>query len=144
MRSQSTLFQLLLWCGVAAVMLPTSAEPKPTPSDTAGTFRLASTAKPSKCRASDVALDQLRSRHHGGYVFIVGRVMNNCNAEAGVQIKIAILDHAGGVLHVTNFWPASTENIPAHSGFPFQTEIAVAAAFDRFQVSIIDVKRWTE
>lgn len=119
-------------CCLAVATLPTSAdEPKPT-------------AKPSKCHASDFALDRLESRHHRGHVYIVGRVMNNCDLETGVQIKIAILDRAGGVLQVSDFWPASTENIPAHSGWPFQTEMAGDAAFDRFQVTVIDVKRWTE
>jgi hypothetical protein len=131
MRSQSILIGLMLWCCVAAAATPT-------------TFRIASTAKPSTCQASDFALDQLRSRHHKDYVYIVGRVINNCDKDTGVQIKIAILDHAGGVLRVADFWPASTENIPAHSGFPFQTEVEGVDAFERFQVTVIDVKRWAE
>ncbi len=61
-----------------------------------------------------------------------------------MQIKIAILDHAGGILRVADFWPASTDNIPAHSGWPFQTEMEGDDSFDRFQVSVIDVKRWTD
>ena len=118
---------LLMWCGAAAAA--TSTVPK---------------AKPTTCHASDFAFDQLKSRHHQGYVYIVGRVVNNCDKDTGVQIKIAILDHAGGVLRVADFWPASTDNIPAHSGFPFQTEIEGVVSFERFQVTVIDVKRWTE
>jgi len=71
-------------------------------------------------------------------------VVNNCDLETGVQIKISILDPAGGILRVSDFWPASTNNIPPHSGFPFQAEMEGNDSFDRFQVTVIDVKRWRE
>lgn len=129
---RSNLLKWVMWCGLVAVTSPTSAdEHKPT-------------AKPSTCRASDFALDELMSHHQRSGVYIVGRVVNNCDHDTGVQIKVAILDHAGGVMRVANFWPASTENIPAHSGWPFQAEMDGVDSFDRFQVTVIDVKRWIE
>jgi hypothetical protein len=131
---RSILIGLMLCCCFAAT----------TSSLNAATFRLASTAKPSSCQASDFALDELRSRHQHSGIYIVGRIMNNCDAETGVRIKVAILDHAGGILRVSDFWPASTENIPPHSGWPFQTELDGVDSFDRFQVTVIEVKRWTE
>ena len=108
------------------------------------TFRVASAADAASCHAADFEFEQLMSKHQGGFVYIVGRVMNNCDAETGVQIKIAILDHAGAVLRVADFWPASNDNIPAHSGFSFRTEIEGVESFDRFQVSVIKVKHWSE
>ncbi len=127
----ATLLGLVLSCCFAATS-PTSAnEQKPT-------------AKPTSCQASDIALDELKSRVGRTHVYILGRIVNNCNSEAGVQIKLVILDHAGAVLHVSDFWPASTENIPAHSGFAFQTMVEGVNAFDRFQVTVISMKRWTE
>jgi hypothetical protein len=141
----SNLIQLMMWCCFAAATSATSSADaqKPTPISTTATIRTAATANSSSCHASDFALDQLKSRHQSGHAYIVGRVVNNCDSETGVQIKIAILDHTGGILRVSNFWPASTDNIPAHSGFPFQTEIEGVDSFDRFQVSVIEVKRWT-
>ena len=137
MRSKTVSIRLMIWCCLAAATSTTSAdEPKPAP------LRMASTARSTGCSTADVALDQLRSRHKQGYAYIVGRVTNNCDIETGVQIKVAILDHAGKVLRVADFWPASTDNIPAHSGFSFQTEIEGVDTFDRFQVSVIEVKRW--
>jgi hypothetical protein len=147
MRSQ-TLIALILCCSFAAGTSPTSADEQiRTPIGTAAAFRLASaakpSAKPSSCRPSDFAFEQLKSRQGHGHVYIVGRVVNNCDRETGVQIKIAIVNHAGAVLRVSDFWPASTDNIPPHSGWPFQTEMEGDESFDRFQVTIIDVKRWT-
>jgi hypothetical protein len=45
---------------------------------------------------------------------------------------------------ISDFWPASTDNIPPHSGFSFQAEMEGNDLFDRFQVTVIDVKRWSE
>src|ERR1700735_3990614 len=132
---RSMLIGLLIGCCLAAPTSSLNAKP---------TLRLASTAKPSTCRASDFALDELRSRHQHSGVYIVGRIMNNCDAETGVRIKVAILDHQGGILRVSDFGPASTENIPPHSGWPFQTELDGVDSFDRFQVTVIEVKRWPE
>jgi hypothetical protein len=144
MRSQMFI-ALVLCCSFAVGTSPTSADEQiPAHLDTPATFRLASTAKPSSCHSSDFALDQLKSRQGHGHVYIVGRVMNNCDTETGVKIKIAILNHTGGVMRVSDFWPASTDNIPPHSGWPFQTEMEGDDSFDRFQVTVIDVKRWTE
>jgi hypothetical protein len=128
MRSQVIcVIGLMVWCSFAAAS--TSPIPK---------------AKPTSCRASDFAFDQLKSRHQHGHVYIAGRVVNNCNLETGVQIKISILDPTGGILRFSDFWPASTENIPPHSGFSFQAEMEGNDLFDRFQVTVIDVKRWSE
>jgi len=117
---------------------------KPTPISAAATFRTASSASDAGCHTSDIALDQLNSRVGRGHSYIVGRVLNNCDLETGVHIKIVILDHAGGVLRVSDFWPASTDNIPPHSGFHFQTMVEGVDLFDRFQVTVIEVKRRTE
>jgi hypothetical protein len=137
---RSNLIALIMCCSIAAATPPNSADAR----QLIPTFRLASMAKPSTCHTSDVAFEKLMSRHQHGHVYIVGRVVNNCDVDAGVQIKIAILDHAGGVLRVADLWPASTENIPAHSGWPFQAEMEGNDSFDRFQVSVLDVRRWTE
>ena len=118
---------LLMCCGAAAAA--TSTVPK---------------AKPTTCHASDFAFDQLKSRHQRNHVYILGRVVNNCDKETGVEIKIAILDRTGGVLRISDFWPASTDNIPPHSGFSFQAEMEGNDLFDRFQVTVIDVKQWSE
>src|ERR1700748_3012202 len=61
---RSILIGLILCCCLAATPSPPSASAKAPPlPHSAATFRLASTAKPSSCRASDFALDELRSRH---------------------------------------------------------------------------------
>jgi hypothetical protein len=58
---RSNLIELMLCCCLAAAPSVTAADEQ-TQTNTTATFRLASTAKPSSCRASDFALDELRSR----------------------------------------------------------------------------------
>jgi len=110
-------------------------------------LRLASAAavkSSSECHAGDFDLEDLSSRKQRGYVYIVGRVFNNCDVDTGAQIKISILDRAGTVLKVANYWPASSDNIPAHSGFHFQAAIEGVDSYDRFQVHVTNVKHWAE
>jgi hypothetical protein len=143
-------FRALIFIGIASPNYEAQAmsrtyadEQLPTPINTAAPLRAAPEAAAVNCRTSDIALEQLKSRVGRTHSYIVGRVLNNCDLETGVHIKIVILDHAGGVLRVADFWPASTDNIPAHSGFPFQTVVEGSDSFDRFQVTVVEVKRWT-
>jgi hypothetical protein len=120
---------MIMWCCFAAIATPS---------------RVAAARGLETCRAANFELDQIRSRQQRGRAYIVGRVVNNCDVETGVEIKLVILDGAGAVVHTSDFWPASSENIPAHSGFAFQTEIEGVGSFDRFQVSVVEVRRWAE
>lgn len=78
----------------------------------------------------------------GTYIYITGRIINNCAEETGVQIKIAIYDKSGDVLTVNDSWPASINNIPARSDFPFQDMLRNVPRFSKFDVRVIAVKRW--
>jgi hypothetical protein len=95
------------------------------------------------CGLSDITLDQLKARPDGDeYVHIVGRIINNCHTATGVQLKIVLLDRGGNILKVDDLWPASTNNIPPQSDFPFDMMIKSVPSFDRFQVRVTEVRIW--
>jgi hypothetical protein len=130
----SGLTVLSLSCGLAAAAATAAEQP----------LRLAAAQvrSSSECSAGDFDLEDLSSRKQKGYVYIVGRVFNNCDVDTGAQITISILDRAGSVLKTTHYWPASRDNIPAHSGFHFQAAVEGVDSYDRFQVHVTSVKRW--
>jgi hypothetical protein len=59
------------------------------------------------------------------------------------QIKITTYNRAGVILSDNDFWPASNDNIPANSEFPFEW-LHTKVVFANFMVTIISVKSWPE
>ena len=94
------------------------------------------------CGPSDIAVDKLKGHVKRNYIYIVGRLRNNCSIETGVQIKVTIYNKAGDILAVDDSWPASVSNIPAKSDFPFQHMTERLAGFESFDVRIIETKTW--
>lgn len=97
-------------------------------------------AAPS-CRTSDITVDKLGARVDYGYTHFVGRVRNGCNQAVGVQLKLTAYGSSGDILTVDDFWPASINNIPANSDFPFETLDRIGGV-KSFTVNVIDVKTW--
>lgn len=94
------------------------------------------------CAPSDIAVDKLEGRVQRNYIYIVGRLQNNCSMETGVEIKVTIYDKAGDILAINATWPASINNIPAKSYYPFEHMMKRIAGFSNFEVRVIATKTW--
>ncbi|HET6142567.1 MAG TPA: hypothetical protein VFE02_03605 [Candidatus Acidoferrales bacterium] len=97
-----------------------------------------------ECGTSNFTFHALRAQSAGyGFTRITGRISNNCAEAKGAQIKITTYNRAGVILSDNDFWPASNDNIPANSEFPFEW-LHTKVVFARFTVTIISVKSWPE
>jgi hypothetical protein len=97
-----------------------------------------------ECRTSDFTFHELGAQPAGyGFTRITGRISNNCAEAKGAQIKITTYNRAGDLISDDNTWPASINNIPANSEFPFEW-LHTKAVFAKFTVTIISVKSWPE
>lgn len=94
------------------------------------------------CSASDFAVDKLRARkEESGFTRFTGRLTNNCAQAVGAQVKLTAYNRAGDILYVQDFWPASINNIPARSEYPFDW-LEKVDGLNSFTVTIIGVKTW--
>jgi ribosomal protein L40E len=98
---------------------------------------------PKDCRVSDIGLDKITGRMEEYSIKITGRLLNNCAMPTGVQLKVTIYDKGGAVLAVEDPWPASTNNIPAHTDFPFEVIFMKTKGLAKYDVRVIDVRSWT-
>lgn len=98
----------------------------------------------SKCKTTDINLGKTNARTEGDYIYIDGTITNNCDSPTGVQLKMIIKDKDNNILKVHDMWPASTNNIPAHSDFPFESMERLVEGFDNYEVRIITVTSWSK
>lgn len=96
------------------------------------------------CTPSDIAIDKLKGRVDRDFAYVVGRLVNNCKIATGVQIKVTTYNKAGDILAVNDIWPASINNIPAKSDFPFEYGMDRLAGFSTFDVRVIATKTWPQ
>ena len=97
-----------------------------------------------ECGTSDFTFHDLRAQPAGyGFTRITGRISNNCAEAKGAQIQIVTYNRAGDILSDDDIWPASINNIPANSEFPFEW-LHTKVAFAKFTVTIISIKSWPE
>ena len=96
----------------------------------------------SKCKTTDINLGKTNARTEGNYIYIVGIITNNCDSPTGVQLKVIMKDNGNNILAVHDTWPTSTNNIPAHSDFPFELMEENRDDFDNFELRVIDVNLW--
>jgi len=96
----------------------------------------------AECGTSDFTFHDLRAQPAGyGFTRITGRISNNCAEAKGAQIKITTYNRAGDILSDNDIWPASINNIPPNSEFPFEW-LHTKVVFAKFTVTIISVKSW--
>lgn len=100
------------------------------------------TAPVIACQTSDIAIEKLNGRVDGDYVYITGRLVNKCAQATGVQVKLTVYDKAGGILSVNDFWPASIDNIPARSDFPFQYMVRRQPGMAKYEARVISTNVW--
>lgn len=120
--------------------------PWKSPGDT--TTRTATSTTPTftaeRCEPSRIDVDKIKGRVEGDYVYVTGKLKNNCLIATGIQIKVTIYDAAGGVLSSNDTWPASTNNIPTGADFPFETMERRRPGFKSVDVRVIAVYQWKQ
>jgi len=108
---------------------------------TVGPSNAASVAAP--CSVSDIKIDKLRDRQDGEYIYITGRLINNCSRAIGPEVKITLYDSEENILAVNDMWPASLNNVPANSEFPFQ-DVERVEGFDKVTAQVIGLRAWAD
>src|SRR4051794_29341032 len=89
------------------------------------------------CGKEDITLKQADwYRGPGKYVKVVGELINNCDKAVGVALQITFRDSSGKVVGTSVLWPASTDDIPAHTNYPFDVPVEVHAAPDKFEARV--------
>ena len=102
-----------------------------------------SSAWGTQCQTSHIKVDKFRVSNEGTITTSVfGVLLNACSEATGVQLKITFLDKAGEILRVEDVWPASTNNVPARTDFPFQMRFPRVEGYDKVDVRVINTKSW--
>lgn len=101
-------------------------------------------SEPAGCGVSQITLDGVSNRAEGDYIYVLGRLVNNCTEPTGVEIKVTVYDNAGGIVSVDDQWPASVSNIPSGGEFPFETMVRRAPGAAKVDVRVISVKQWRQ
>lgn len=103
---------------------------------------LASHAQPT-CGPSMIKIEKLKVINEGTVTTsIIGVLKNGCSTAVGPQIKFVFYDRSGEILRVEDMWPASINNIPPQSDFPFQIRIEQVNGFKKIDARVIEVRRW--
>lgn len=102
-------------------------------------------AQSTSCKPSDIKIDQVKI--HGttpsdGNNHLIGRMVNNCAEPIGAQVKIIYYGKGKEILKVSDVWPASVNNIDAHSDYPFDMVFEPIPGFEHVEMRINRVQRW--
>ncbi|SEL39204.1 hypothetical protein SAMN04515666_103608 [Bosea lupini] len=95
------------------------------------------------CDTNDIEIQQSSWRVDGEYTRVVGEFKNGCTEPTGAQLQLVFRRKSGEIVHVKDFWPASTNNVKAGALHAFGTMDRLAGlSFDQVDVKVIAVKRW--
>lgn len=75
-------------------------------------------------------------------VYIVGEIRNNNTQAVGVQLQAVLRDKDGNVVDSTDWWPASTRNIPAGTSQPIKFPVSRQGNVENASLQVIAVKVW--
>jgi hypothetical protein len=75
---------------------------------------------------------------------VTGRLVNNCQAAAGAQVKVEAMDNRGNVIDTVDGWPAMTENLaPGEAAeFDFGPLFRYRSGMVDFSVAVTEVRSW--
>lgn len=93
------------------------------------------------CTLDQVDVENVSGRTERHALVITGVIRNDCDTPTGAQVKFTIYAKDGRVLTSRDLWPASVNNIPANSTFPFEIPLDRFEDADRYEVNVIAVKR---
>lgn len=75
----------------------------------------------------------------------VGVLVNRCSEAVGVQLKLVAEDGSGNPVAASDFWPASTTNIPpGEYTFSLDSHLEHDPRIRRFSLAPIAVEKWPE
>jgi hypothetical protein len=99
-------------------------------------------AEPESCDAASFSVDKLHGTTERGYLRVTGIVHNDCDEPMGVQLKWTGYFADGSIAFSENFWPASTTNIHARSGYPFEAIHRAPEGESRYRIEPIRARSW--
>jgi hypothetical protein len=99
-------------------------------------------AATQSCTAADFSLSKLKANREYDEARLTGIVTSQCASAAGVQLKWTAFNTDGTVAFSSNFWPASTTNIPPRSDYAFEMMDTAPRGRWTFSVEPIAVNVW--
>lgn len=99
-------------------------------------------AQDTSCPVAKISIDKFHVYDEDIVTHVIGRINNHCDTATGVQIKVTFYDAAGNIARVEDPWPASTNNIPPHSDFPFEFVIERVKSYAKVGVRVIATNHW--
>lgn len=102
----------------------------------------ASPAATQPCTANDFTLSKTKATREYETATLTGIIKSNCASAVGVQLKWTAFNSDGTVAFSSDFWPASTTNIPPHSDYAFEMMEAAPRGKWTYQVEPVSVNVW--
>lgn len=103
---------------------------------------LIASAASAACSTSDVRVKSWNWHVEHGYAIYVGEIINGCTEATGVQLQIVSRDASGEAVDFEQFWPASTNNIPAAGSYVFKWTAEANHQAKSATLGVIAVNQW--
>lgn len=100
------------------------------------------TELPEPQRSHFEIIDFSWRRDEFGMVRCAGEIKNISSIPQGVEVQATARDGNGRVVAVQEFWPASTNNIPAGQKYPFTYHISERTDIKTVELRVIDTEQW--
>ena len=127
-------FCFVLFCIIAIVSV--SSHP------TRSTEQRQEQAAPQSCTAADFSLSKTKATFEYDEAKLTGIVTSHCASAAGVELKWTAFNADGTVAFSSDFWPASTTNIPPHTDYAFEMMNSAPRGKWTYRVEPISVDVW--
>jgi hypothetical protein len=99
-------------------------------------------AKAQSCTAADFSLSKTKAAVEYDEAKLTGIVTSHCASAAGVRLKWTAFNPDGTVAFSSDFWPASTTNIPPHTDYAFEMMNSAPRGKWTYRVVPISVDVW--
>ncbi len=97
------------------------------------------------CSPSDIQVKQsswIRKGSNQQFLEVIGEIVNRCADATGVQLQAVFRDGAGRVVTTSEFWPASTRNIPAGGAYAFEQPADGDRPVSVLELNVIETRKW--
>ncbi len=96
----------------------------------------------SSCTVADFSVTKTKANAEYDTATLTGIVTSHCATAAGVQLKWTAFNADGTVAFSSDFWPASTTNIPPHTDYAFEMMESAPRGKWTYRVEPIGVNVW--
>ena len=96
----------------------------------------------SSCTAADFTLSKVKAATEYDEAKLTGIVTSHCASAVGVQLKWTAFNTDGTVAFSSDFWPASTTNIPPNTDYAFEMMDSAPRGKWTYRVEPIKVTIW--